>query len=531
MASQPEPYKPDDRERDGYFYGLAGRPRLIARTSTNHWTEPQHIRETWVGDVVCKTPKEYSPVRDEELIAKWENDLSAAIIKALKGCSWNYFFPIRIGLKRIYSQPRSEPPTVLLVAVEKDSLQWERGIAIALACRKILQTFEISNVEVEIREGRCESQVMSKEFEAQIDNDRWEELEGTNELALPMMSFSGYPIGYLEDIKGQGTVGLHLTLLKDGAPTKLYALTCRHVVDNKRPDHQSYTLSEGPRQYHVQANHTGFLKFLEGLERYQESLESEIKPELDRIKAWENWYQFDPTMEHRRPNELFLKDLAARQDRAAYNRRVMEHAEKLEEKDTRKIGHLAYHPSLQVSSLRPGYLKDWALVELDPDKFADQPENKVFVGCKRGFTTENGFLKLVLPKSPFEFREYRHVAKRGATTGLTRGIRSGIEAVIRQPSPSGEYIAWELLIVPEEKFKRFSDNGDSGSAVFSLHGEVIGLVTGSTYAEPEDESDLSNPQSSVRYPGDEWADVTFATPIQWVLEDIEDFTGLQARLA
>ncbi|KAI0403142.1 hypothetical protein F4802DRAFT_572465 [Xylaria palmicola] len=55
MASLSIPSKPDQKEKDGYFYGLAGRPRLVARTSTNPWTEPQHMG--W--EVPVKTSKVY----------------------------------------------------------------------------------------------------------------------------------------------------------------------------------------------------------------------------------------------------------------------------------------------------------------------------------------------------------------------------------------------------------------------------------------------------------------------------------------
>ncbi|KAI0859023.1 hypothetical protein F4860DRAFT_516278 [Xylaria cubensis] len=44
--------------------------------------------------------------------------------------------------------------TILLVAVEPASLQWEDGINIALSCREIIRKFKIFDVEVEIMEGR-----------------------------------------------------------------------------------------------------------------------------------------------------------------------------------------------------------------------------------------------------------------------------------------------------------------------------------------------------------------------------------------
>ncbi|KAI1636248.1 hypothetical protein F4809DRAFT_609949, partial [Biscogniauxia mediterranea] len=91
------------------------------------------------------------------MISKWTKDVSYAIIKALERCNWCYFFPTTIRLENTCDllateTPQPTIPTVLLVTVQADSLQWELGISIALECRDILRAFEISNVEVEIRE-------------------------------------------------------------------------------------------------------------------------------------------------------------------------------------------------------------------------------------------------------------------------------------------------------------------------------------------------------------------------------------------
>ncbi|KAI1210554.1 uncharacterized protein F4807DRAFT_51903 [Annulohypoxylon truncatum] len=141
------PYKPDNEERDEYYFGIAGKPRLVARTSHNRWSRPVHE-----GASNTQRRKQYAPVLESEqpeITSKWTQDLTPALIEALNGCNWCSFFPIRIGFE---DTPFDEFPTVLLVTVEKDSLQWEEGVAIALGCRKVIRDFEIANVEVEIRE-------------------------------------------------------------------------------------------------------------------------------------------------------------------------------------------------------------------------------------------------------------------------------------------------------------------------------------------------------------------------------------------
>ncbi|KAI0973709.1 hypothetical protein F4678DRAFT_459198 [Xylaria arbuscula] len=561
MAAHLEPYKPDDEEKCRYFYGRAGRPRLVARTSTTSWIKPQHP-EGWHNTFV-QTPKRYFPITEEEIVSKWNKDLSSAIIEVLKGCSWSYFFPIRIGLERIRGQESTDGqgedknPTVLSIAVEEDSLQWEEGITIASACRRVLQRFLIPNVEVEIREGRFEHHAACEQLESQIDPDRWLD-DDTNGRALPLLSTSGYPIGYLDESVGQGTVGLHLRLSQDHSPAAFYGLTCRHVVCKDRPNHDSYKISGDYRQYHVQGNHTGFDDCLTDLKEYQEKLESFIKPLLDAKTRWEEWYQYDESLKHKCPTEAQMAGLNRRQNQAAYNETIIRHSEILRPKEKRKIGHLAYHPSYEVSSLQPGYLKDWALVELDPTKFLKGPENKVFIGTRDvDFQTkdENGFLDLFLGDEE-AFAKGVIVGKRGSATGLTFGRISGIEAVLRTPGLVGKDTStFEMLIVPEKGYKKFSERGDSGSPIFDCFGQIIGMLVGSTDFRPEDtwrgvcEPGSSNSRILKRFPGsnkspvadetskDELAkfteemDVTFAAPIKWVLEDIQDFTGLQTRLA
>ncbi|KAI0456820.1 hypothetical protein F5B21DRAFT_502117 [Xylaria acuta] len=88
------------------------------------------------------------------------------------------------------------------------------------------------------------------------------------------------------------------------------------------------------------------------------------------------------------------------------------------------------------------------------------------------------------------------VGKRGRSAGQTFGVKNGIEAVDRGTD-------------------LFSAKGDSGSSVFDMQGHVIGLITGSG-------CDLAMIPKG--------ADITFAAPIKWVLDDIQDFTGLRPRL-
>ncbi|KAI1443965.1 hypothetical protein F5Y02DRAFT_391453 [Annulohypoxylon stygium] len=129
------------------------------------------------------------------------------------------------------------------------------------------------------------------------------------------------------------------------------------------------------------------------------------------------------------------------------------------------------------------------------------------------------------------------------------GYKNSIEAVVRCYKGLKDQFTWEMLINPELGYNKFSTFGDSGSCVFHPVGTTAGLVPGSTIDQPEGgkEEWRDIPQKTLRKlktraedaeetPSDDVAgispetDVTFATPIGWVLEDIEKFTGLKPRL-
>ncbi|POS69320.1 hypothetical protein DHEL01_v212286 [Diaporthe helianthi] len=544
------PYKPDDEERDEYYYGLAGKPRLVARTSHNRWSRPKTPGSfSWPAKQIRKR---FTAVSNSEIVTtKWTKDLDLALIKGLDGCRWSYFFPIHLDLE---DTSMREVPTVLLVAVERDSLQWEEGVTIALECRRILQEFKIANVEVEIREGKYAPTAASAEFESQIDTAAWtcQSRSETNERALPMLSSLGYTIGYAEDHrKGEGSLGLHLRLGRENSA--LYGLTCRHVVSNGRQPDESYKVSEEhkqqTRQYHVQAGDKGFSECLKSLEDLQKTIEGLMEPLQMAKQRWEDWYQYDESLAHKRPTDATTSLLAYYQSHAAYNARVINLFSKISHKKDRQIGHLAFFPKEELSSEQPGYLKDWALIELDTNKFSSAPDNKVFIGNNKTpllskELLDNGFLQLQQGRDS-EFGKPSMVAKRGFKTGLTFGIMNSIEAVVRRPGNGQDYFTWELLIVPYDKERVFSAAGDSGSSIFDMYGEVVGLVNGSNYNLSEEWRGIPK---SKKYPGGtvrpedaeeshdlatwpDGTDVTFASPIQWVLDDIARFTGLKPRLA
>jgi hypothetical protein len=210
----PAPYEPNVDERDNYYLGFSRRPRLIARTGGDRWSKPLVYSSYYIPNGSRQIEKSLAVVSDPETISKWSRDLDQSLIKALDQYIWTRFFPIRIGLvdperrrgwrKKIYNLS-----TVLLIAVEKSSLGWQQGIQIALECRRLLQSYGIDNIEVEICEGSHSRQVACTRLEAQIETQIERGLsqqdKDTNEVVLNMLvprgSSSGLTFGQTSGIE------------------------------------------------------------------------------------------------------------------------------------------------------------------------------------------------------------------------------------------------------------------------------------------------------------------------------------------
>ncbi|KAI0287457.1 hypothetical protein BC826DRAFT_917145, partial [Russula brevipes] len=117
-------------------------PRLVARTSTTPWEAP-------TGPEAHPMPKELGGVGNHPIKDAWEDNVcrevgSLLVSKKVECTSTDI---VRIRYAGVWGAP-----VILWLGVTPGSLSWEDGIVVAQECRKLLEKYDVTDVDVEIRE-------------------------------------------------------------------------------------------------------------------------------------------------------------------------------------------------------------------------------------------------------------------------------------------------------------------------------------------------------------------------------------------
>ncbi|KAI0376469.1 hypothetical protein F5Y04DRAFT_285908 [Hypomontagnella monticulosa] len=549
MSSPRFPQPPTPEEKELYYFGLAGQPKLVARTSSDPWVKP--LRESFF-EGRPQARKEYKTVGRHEIVYKWSTSLVEQIISLLEGRDWNFFFPIRFGIE---DDPRGHQPVVLLIAVGENSLSWGDAVLIGLSCRNVLRAHGVTGVEVEFQEA-CRRDLSGPDELDSVLGTKDTFFRGSLTGVLsPLLPFPGCPIAYFKDRRGEGTLGLYVRLEGDDS---IYGLTCRHVVAGDRATGDSYKFSPGSQpQYHIQGNQETFEECRYLVERRKGDNKQEIRELGGKKQRWDDYYYLDGEKQHLRPTAKELEYLERAQSYVAAYGEIIDILQGMEDKGSRKMGQLMFHSSMELSHRRKGYLKDWALIKLDQELFREAPKNSVFVGhintrglpspynySNLGLHLEDGFLTLcgVMPEGSMQSQAI--VGKVGTKTGCTLGMKNEIEAVVRRPGKGGKDMhAWQMIVIPPSSSSQFSSPGDSGSCVFNFKGQVVGILTSNA------SGNTLSYEGRRKYPGRDTLpsevtkedsvepdmivhgmDISFVDPIHWVFEDIETFTSKKVEL-
>lgn len=270
---------PSSDEQELYYFGLPSRPKLIARSSTTPW-EPKMDRTDPLWPSL--RTKSLTPPGRHHLIPLWNDingDLRKDIIEALAGTEWHTIDLLRLG----YNSPNGEEPDgpqpiTLLVSIEPAKVAWEEAHRVVMRCKAILEEHGISDVHCEMRESKFHRAADSPQLRASSGL-------GLTRPATDADTYTseciGVPVGSSGREDTLGTKGLYLRSNDETAAGKsstVFALTCRHVVfDRKKDDRNVYAFDGSqPKVTMVQPDKVKILDTITTAKTYVDAAEETL---------------------------------------------------------------------------------------------------------------------------------------------------------------------------------------------------------------------------------------------------------------
>ncbi|KAH7313811.1 hypothetical protein B0I35DRAFT_480466 [Stachybotrys elegans] len=556
MAENLSPLEqPSEKESKYYYYGLPSVPRLVARSSREPWT---------VGENPEGYAKQLYVVEGHDVLRELWNKPQAPgslrddMIRCLSQLDWKTMDILRAGYPRL---PQQGFPTILFVTVPPGSTTWKDGVGFALRAKSVFEKHGIDDVHCEIKEGHLSSANSETFGPDRHMLERSLFIDDSIFIQSQFMSGIGTNIGRLRKDGGEGTKGLYLHLHRDGeeSPT-VVSLTCRHVA----------LPTKTPPEAKVSFVQPGNVTLLENLSEVKDGKEQANN--LRRIH--QSSLDSNRIHESLKPEIVSEIDFCHRAI-ARYDTLIDKHESLSKNPDLRIIGQLHIAGAAELvkpDATRPHgdrWMRDWALIEMAQGnhnvplpllqnqiyglsgKFASKAWETAYEydlkllnapkphpmrtasQAKREIPKPPELLQLDGLVEPYEIfgqgstytvenqadDKVLMVGKVGGSSGLSFGQCNKLKSVARHTNDSGDFTSTELCIVGKSNrgdrecgVPFFSRKGDSGSAVWTTDGRLLGMITSGVGV------------------GQARFDTTYATPFVWLLEDMRNKYGLDVRL-
>lgn len=454
--------------------------------------------------------KSLGPVGRHPIVDLWNDSagsLRQTILEALESVPWVAIDILRIGYNgNRESEEKFDQPITLLISVVPESTQWSQGHPVVMRCRTILQQHGIYDIHCEMKESRVSWSAASPPVAPST---------ALPLLSLPLAHPYETPASLSESLGTSMSAfdiptrsGTKCLYLRERVTGRMLALTCRHVIFEDAAPNVEYRYQDPePRRTVVQPSDRG-LQNMKTL--VANDMEFRMRTDMKTLKA-------------------VKQDLGRLNDLAS-----------------RIFGHVIFSPTFSVRRSESGKqrLRDWALIELHPGKHQSPLhllENRVkfrneelpkFRDAEYEMPKPNvdQMVSLLdLDSSTLQLQgtipeqEMRRpnestkaddptilVASQGAESGLVIGLSNSVTSITRRPHLNSEYISeeWAVLGIRRKKASTrddFSEGGDSGACVWDSQGRIGGMLTGGCH----------DGTAGVN-------DVTYVTPIEWLLEDIRE---------
>ncbi|CAK7563948.1 MAG: hypothetical protein SEPTF4163_001830 [Sporothrix epigloea] len=530
--------KPDFFEARAYYYDFPSRPSLLGRTSSGKipwWRLSEEPEDPSLspyanlrGATVC------GPVGPHAIHACWRVSTLNRVRAALDGIPWTSIDVLRYGRAKLQEHER---PVIVWVGVDlrfkwATEKSWDLIAFRLRAVRAALDADNLTDVECEMRDSEVLRTVDAGPRLLLPPHDRnpFGIYKGQEELAAfqPVSAAVGQAITPANS-NCNGTLGLYLKEESEAGEDSdesgtVWALTCHHVA---------FPFHVDPTKQPVAMSLPEDLLL--------DTLEFDVDPHISRLEQ---------SIANHKPLSGETSDSLENSE----NQRQLKLFQKLRDvllafqtsDAARTLGHVHHSPPMRVkhAGTENAFWRDWALVELDRQKFPNGFgfENVVNLINKRynpklrnppltyRFPCDNLLrLKGTVPveellgqssTSAFANHNGRRniVMKRGYGTRVSAGIMLDIESVARSYVGGVQEESFELAVVHLARphdfdsylARVFSNFGDSGAVVFDVKGRIVGMLTGGA--------------------GDDRIDCSYVTPIAKLQSDIEQTLGRRVRI-
>ncbi|CAG9936793.1 unnamed protein product [Clonostachys rosea f. rosea IK726] len=504
------PVAPSTEEQYLYFAGLPSNPKLVARSNS---LDIKFKRGN--GGTIWGIKKYlYTASPTHPIASLWDGALRQEIINALDGLDWTAIDILKLGLDPSWDRPDEDPEKYHQYGIHDMHCEIKESDV----TRSVSGPIKIATPPAPLLVSQSES---PPDYHPNI----YHRSMASESLGASIASFNATK---------EGSKGLYLGRKDTGA---ILMLTCRHVVFDQ--SHESNTLYEHdpdttPRLV-IQPGSTTLKTMLDASSSHIAFEQSEIAA----LKSTKTLLTEDKRKAYIEKYEI----------RMAFDNMWKEYLESMTRPESRIIGNILYSPQISSGTSPSGQARsrDWALIELHPGKHPSKlSELQNIVTLAESDTL---LLRQITREEIPDFRfslhmlldplrlnnvlsehEIQHpttldkhgdprliVAKFGHTTDLTVGVSNPIKSVTREVITGKVVISEEWCIVgrkqDENKKGRlgFSAGGDSGSCIWDMSGRIAGILTGGPTNRGIN-------------------DVTYATPIEWILDDIRVQAGFEVEL-
>ncbi|KAF8326997.1 uncharacterized protein EI90DRAFT_3226658 [Cantharellus anzutake] len=499
-SSSSPPYSVSKLEARFYYAGLLSSPVLVYRTSTTPWKPP-------TGPEAYRELKELKPVFNHGIVCDYLDS---------EQITWT-----SVDVVRFAKVGETPGPVVLWIGVVPQSLSGEDAHTAAVGCLQLLESSQLTDVEVEFRESILIRSVGPKLLKYVSSTNPTTSVCG---LITPAL---GLPLAARATSYAEGTGALYISQGRDSE--KVYILTTRHVVFPPNAGFNELYNRKWTSQPRREV-------ILPGPKAFQTMLKSTMV-KIGEHKIMVDYYNqqlqdLQGGGDEEQEEEVIQGKLKEAEATIEALNHFHDKATKYwSEESLRVLGHVAYSPPITVGAGAKRYTEDWALIELDCNKidWDNFKGNVVDLGTEipvHNFTSRmypnpsaNTTFKYpsnrLLPlQGIIGEDELRHpqmldadnepcllVIKSGCATGVTTGRATGIMSCVREYFENGPHqTSMEWAILPYDKSGAFSAPGDSGAIIFDGQGRIGGILTGGTGLT-------------------ETTDVTYATPFYWLFDE------------